>query len=90
MNDLKWIEANISETKRLLKKRGNDQGIDELVDLFKKRRELILFSEDLKRNRNEINEHLKNAEKSEIEKRRESLRELSCKIKIVKKSLLRF
>lgn len=81
MNDLKWIEANSEEAKRLLKKRGADFGIDQLVELFKERRQLILFSEELKRQRNDINDLLKSADKSEIESRRQDLRKLSQTIK---------
>lgn len=81
MNDLKWMEANIDEAKRLLQKRGDLPLIDELVSLFKERRELILSSEDLKRRRNEINDLLKTADKLEIEKRREEMRMLSTQVK---------
>ncbi len=81
MNDLKWIEANIDDAKRLLKKRGDISLVDELMSLFKERRELILASEDLKRRRNETNDLLKCADKLEIEKRREEMRFLSAQIK---------
>lgn len=81
MNDLKWIEANVKEAKRLLKKRGEMPLIDDLMDLFRQRRELILTSEELKRKRNEINEILKSADKLEIEKRREEMRFLSGQVK---------
>lgn len=87
MNDLKWIETNSDEAKRLLRKRGTDQNIDQLIALFKKRRELILFSEEMKRKRNEVNDLLKSASKSEIDQRREEMRELSHKIKESEKNL---
>src|SRR6185437_5751758 len=87
MNDLKWIETNSDEAKRLLKKRGTDQNIDQLIAMFKQRRELILFSEEMKRKRNEVNDLLKSAPKSEIDKRREEMRELSHKIKESEKNL---
>lgn len=81
MNDLKWIEANIEEAKALQKKRGSDAGIDQLVEIFKERRALILQSEALKKKRNDINDILKSKDKSEIEKCREEMRELSNSIK---------
>ena len=52
------------------------------MTLFKKRRELILALEELKKKRNEINNLLKSASASEIEKRREEMRELSSEVKI--------
>jgi seryl-tRNA synthetase len=87
MNDLKWMEANIDEAKRILKKRGDLVLIDELMNLFKERRDLIISSEELKRKRNEINEILKAQDKSEIEKRREEMRSLSNQVKESDKKL---
>ncbi len=81
MNDLKWMEANITEAKKMLSKRGDVQLIDELIGLFKERRELIVSSEEIKRKRNEINQLLKTADKLEIEKRREEMRFLSTQVK---------
>lgn len=81
MNDLKWIEANIDEAKRLLQKRGSSSSLDQLGQLLRDRRELILASEVLKRKRNEINDLMKSAPKDEIEKRRTEMRELSSEIK---------
>jgi len=87
MNDLKWVESNIDEAKRLLSKRGPVHGLDQLVNLFKERRELILASEQLKQKRNAINDHLKTADKSEIEERRQEMRALSQQIKDSEKDL---
>ncbi|MCA9507868.1 MAG: serine--tRNA ligase [Myxococcales bacterium] len=81
MHDLKWLEANFSEAKKLLNKRGVVPSIDQLLTLLKQRRELILGSEELKRQRNEINQQLKTADKSIIDVRREEMRTLAQKIK---------
>jgi seryl-tRNA synthetase len=81
MHDLKWIENNTELAQRLLKKRGSETKLDDLVQLIKKRRELILVGEELKRKRNEINTALKTADQSEINKRREEMRELAGIIK---------
>ncbi len=82
MHDLKWIEANFDTAKKLLTRRGSSSGLDELMVLFKKRRELILKSEDLKKKRNDTNNLLKTASQNEIETRREEMRELSAQIKL--------
>jgi seryl-tRNA synthetase len=87
MNDLKWIEANIDLAKRLLKKRGGDNNIDKLVEIFKQRRELILSSEELKQRRNLLNELLRSADKKEIDQHREKMRALSLEIKEQDKNL---
>lgn len=87
MNDLKWIEANVDEAKRLLAKRGEVLGIDKLLELINKRREQILLTEEQKRKRNEINDQLKAADKSEIDKKREEMRSLSNEIKDSDKKL---
>jgi seryl-tRNA synthetase len=87
MNDLKWIEAHSDEAKRLLKKRGGDFGIDKLLNLFQERRKLILSSEELKAKRNQVNETLKSADKTEIEKRRDEMKALSSTIKDSEKAL---
>lgn len=81
MHDLKWIEANYDTAKNLLLRRGTSTGLDELLVLFKKRRELILALEELKKKRNEINNLLKIATPSEIESRREEMRALSSQVK---------
>lgn len=81
MHDLKWIIENLDTAKNLLKKRGGDFGLDKLVELFKKRRDSILSSEELKRKRNEINNTLKGANRSVIEKCRDEMRQLSTQIK---------
>lgn len=87
MNDLKWIEANGEEAKRLLQKRGDDFDIDQLMALFAERRQLILASEELKSKRNQINDALKSADKSEIDKRREEMKALGNTIKEREKAL---
>lgn len=87
MNDLKWIEAHREEAKRLLKKRGGDFGIDAVLDLIQERRGLIIASEELKARRNQVNDTLKSAAKSEIEKRREEMKALSATIKEGEKAL---
>lgn len=81
MHDLKWLETNLETAKKLLDKRGSIPSMDQLITLIKQRRELILSSEELKRQRNEINNQLKAADKSEIELRREEMRALSNKVK---------
>lgn len=83
MHDLKWIEANYDTAKKRLAKRGPQAGssLDELMVLFRKRRDIILVSEDLKKKRNEINNLLKTASADEIEKRRQEMRELSLEVK---------
>lgn len=81
MHDLKWLETNLEDAKKLLDKRGSIPSMDQLVALIKQRRELIGSSEELKRQRNEINNQLKAADKSEIELRREEMRALSNKVK---------
>jgi seryl-tRNA synthetase len=81
MHDLKWLENNADEARSLLKKRGEVPDLARLLDLMKDRRALIIAGEDLKRRRNEINDALKKADKSEIEKRREEMRELAQKVK---------
>ena len=88
MHDLKWIEANYDTAHKLLARRGSSTGLEELMVLFKKRRELILALEDLKKRRNEINNLLKTASASEIEKRREEMRELSMQVKLGDQELL--
>lgn len=87
MNDLKWIEANGEEAKRLLQKRGDDFDIHQLMALFAERRQLILASEELKSKRNQINDALKAADKSEIDKRREEMKSLGNTIKEREKAL---
>ncbi len=81
MHDLKWLENNLSLAKTLLDKRGSVPTMDQLVSLIKERRELIFSSEELKRQRNEINNQLKTADKSEIDLRREEMRALSNRVK---------
>lgn len=88
MNDLKWIEANIDEAKRALAKRGETLGLESLVSLLKKRRELIIVAEDHKRRRNEINDQLKSADKSKIDEVRDEMRNLSALVKVSDKELL--
>lgn len=87
MNDLKWIEAHSDEAKRLLKKRGDSFDIDKVLALFQERRKLILSAEELKKKRNEINDQLKVADKSAIEKRRDEMKALSLDIKESEKAL---
>jgi seryl-tRNA synthetase len=81
MHDLKWIEANYDSAEKLLAKRGTSAGLDEILALFKKRRSLILASEELKKKRNEINNLLKVATPAEIEQRRQEMRDLSQSVK---------
>lgn len=81
MHDLKWLENNLSEAKQLLDKRGAVPSMDQLVSLIKRRRELILLSEELKRQRNDCNNQLKGADKATIDLRREEMRALSNKVK---------
>lgn len=81
MNDLKWIEANIDEAKARLKKRGDVPGLDDMLVHMKNRRDLIIATEELKRQRNAVNDRLKSAAPDEIEKQRASMRELSQRIK---------
>lgn len=87
MNDLKWIEQNADEAKRLLKKRGGHYDIDALLSLFKDRREAILSLETLQAEKNKINDVLKKADKNDIERRKEEMRALSCNIKDKEKNL---
>lgn len=87
MNDLKWIEANLEEAKKKLSKRGEIPALEDLSSLIKERRQLILSTEELKRQRNDINDQLKGADKSLIEERRMELREFSNKIKIADQEL---
>jgi len=82
MHDLKWIETNYDSAKKQLARRGSLASLDELMALFKKRRELILALEDLKKKRNDTNNLLKTASQSEIETRREEMRRLSSQIKL--------
>ncbi len=81
MHDLKWLENNLSLAKELLDKRGVVPSMDQLVSLIKRRRELILSSEELKRQRNDCNNQLKGADKATIDLRREEMRALSNKVK---------
>lgn len=81
MNDLKWIEDNTDDARRMLAKRGPVSSLDELVECFKERRRLIHASEELKRKRNEKNDLLKKADKAEIEKFRDEMRQLSTEVK---------
>lgn len=87
MHDLKWIENNTDLAQRLLKKRGKESKLDELVELIKKRREIILAGEELKRKRNEINNGLKTAAPREIDERREEMRKLAATVKESDKQL---
>lgn len=81
MHDLKYLEENFIEVKSLLLRRGEVTGLETLLELFKKRRDLIIEVEDLKRKRNEESDKLKNASKTEVEEKREKLKKLSQKIK---------
>ncbi len=87
MHDLKWMEANLDEAKKILAQRGGTPSLDHLADLFKQRRVLILASEEMKRQRNEVNNHLRTADKSEIDQRRHEMRELSAKVKTSEQDL---
>ena len=80
MHDLKWIEQNVEQAKKMFAIRGVNN-IDDLVLLIKKRKEQIKSLEDTQQKRNSLNENLKNADKSLIESSRLQMKELSTNIK---------
>lgn len=80
MHDLKWIEQNVEQAKKMFAIRGVNN-IDDLVLLIKKRKEQIKSLEDTQQKRNSLNENLKNADKSLIESSRLQMKELSINIK---------
>jgi seryl-tRNA synthetase len=88
MNDLKWLESNSIEAKNLLKKRGGSYDIDGILALFKERRAGILALENLKAQKNQINELLKRADKNEIESKKHEMRALSADIKDKERNLM--
>lgn len=89
MHDLKWLESNIEDAKRLLNKRGNNILHDDLLEKIKLRKELILKTENLKNIRNEESLKLSKSSKDEIEEKRGVLRELSNQIKEGDEKLLK-
>lgn len=58
MLDLKFIRENPEKIKRALEAKGVKLGLDELLRLDEKRRELIKEAEDLKARRNKANEEI--------------------------------
>lgn len=53
MLDLKYIRENVDEVKSFLKARNSDFNLDEVIDLDKKRREILAEVEILKKKRND-------------------------------------
>lgn len=88
MLDLKWVENNLSDAKARLSLRGEIPALDELMKLFEERRELILQTEELKRQRNNANDELKSGDKTKIDSMREKMRSLGDSIKESEKKLL--
>lgn len=53
MLDLKYIRENTEEVKKYLKARNSDFNLDEVIELDKKRREILSEVEVLKKKRND-------------------------------------
>lgn len=59
MLDMKVLRGNVDEIKKKLQHRGEDLAdLDKFEQLDQKRREMIVQSEQLKNNRNEVSERI--------------------------------
>lgn len=72
MLDINFIKENSEKIKKAVVDKGINLNVDELLDIDKKRRELLTKVEDLRRQRNET------AQKRDIEKGKEIKEELNC------------
>jgi len=75
MLDMKFLRSNFEEIKKKLEHRGEDlTDFDQFVDLDKKRRELIVTTEELKSKRNEVSSKI-----AELKKRKERHRSFNSR-----------
>ncbi len=81
MLDLKALEKDPEGTKRGLLRRGDIEGLDDVLALNHKRRTLIMSTEALQHQRNEANQKMKGADKAVIDQQRAALKDLSGRIK---------
>ena len=84
MLDIKDIRLNTEEYKRRLGTRGvKPEEIDELVAEDKKRRELLVETENLKKERNEVSEAIAQAKrnKEDASEQIQAMRKVGTKIK---------
>lgn len=82
MLDIKDIRLNTEEYKRRLGTRGvKPEEIDELVAEDKKRRELLVETENLKKERNEVSEAIAQAKQTKMLVNNQAMRKVGTKIK---------
>lgn len=87
MLDLKYVVNNIDEVREKLALRGAEAVLEPIVELDKKRRQLILIVEDLRRQQNEANQQIQQIIKTEgpksdaMIKIRGEMKEISQKVK---------
>src|SRR3954451_11375058 len=84
MLDVKQLRANLEEVKEKLQHRGEDlNDLDKFEDLDKRRRELIVETEQLKSRRNEVSQQIAimKREKKDADAIIKEMREVGDKIK---------
>ena len=84
MLDMKDMRNNVEEYKRRLATRGvEEKEIDDLLAEDKKRRELLVEAENLKKHRNEVSEAIANAKRNgeSAEEQIVAMREVGERIK---------
>ncbi|MEH6945275.1 serine--tRNA ligase, partial [Bacillus sp. JJ722] len=86
MLDLKYVRANFEEVKKNLQCRGEDlSSLDQFEELDRKRRELIIETEELKSRRNEVSQQISimKREKQDADHVIKEMREVGDKIKVL-------
>ncbi|EOD00537.1 serine--tRNA ligase [Caldisalinibacter kiritimatiensis] len=85
MLDIKRIRNNPEEVKEALKKRGAEQFIDKVLELDKKRRELLVEVEEMKAKQNSVSKEIPKLKKEgkDVSEVIKEMKELSNKIKSI-------
>ena len=81
MIDLKALEQDPDGFMRALRRRGEVAGVDELLKLSSKRKEIIRALQALQEERNKLNEGMKKATPEERDANREKMRTIGDKVK---------
>lgn len=90
MLDMKFLRSNFEEIKKKLEHRGEDlTDFDQFVDLDKKRRELIVTTEELKSKRNEVSSKIAELkrEKKDTDHLIQEMRQVGERIKTLDEEL---